>query len=73
METKPRSLKRLSPPEVKSLMDEGKKFTFIDARNEQEWADSDKKIAGAMRVPLSELEQQLPAIPKAQPIITYCT
>ncbi|MBS1992682.1 MAG: hypothetical protein JSS83_19320 [Cyanobacteria bacterium SZAS LIN-3] len=73
MKTQPRSLRRLSPSEVKAMMDQGKKLTFIDVRNEQAWADSDKKIVDAIRVPLSELEERLPAIPKYQPIMIYCT
>jgi len=71
METKSRPSQRLSPSEVKQRLDRGEKLTIIDARNEQAWSDSDAKIPGALRMPLSEFEAN--RIPKDRPVITYCT
>lgn len=73
METKPRSLKRISPAALKSMMDNGKKLTFIDVRDEQPWVDSGLKSAGAMRVRLSEWEQHLSENSNSHSIMTCCT
>jgi len=54
-------------------MDAGEDFTVIDTRNPKAWADADVVIPEAIRVPLEELEQNLPRIPKNKPVVAYCT
>jgi rhodanese-related sulfurtransferase len=64
---------RITVDEVKERLDRGEQFVFIDARNPQAWAESDKKLPNAIRVPANELEQHLDQIPKDRTVITYCT
>jgi rhodanese-related sulfurtransferase len=64
---------RVTVDEVKQRMDRGEQFTFVDSRNPQAWADSDKKLPNAIRVPANELDQHLDEIPKDRAVITYCT
>ena len=64
---------RITTDEVKERMDRGEEFTFVDTRNPQAWAESDKKLPNAIRVPAEELDQHLEEIPKDRAVLTYCT
>ncbi len=64
---------RITVDEVKQRLDRGEQFTFVDTRNPQAWAEADKKLPNAIRVPAEELEQHLDEIPKDRTVITYCT
>ena len=64
---------RITVDEVKQRMDRGEQFAFIDTRNPKAWAESDRKLPNAIRVPADELEQHLAEIPKDRAVITYCT
>jgi len=54
-------------------MDRGEEFAFVDTRNPTAWAESDKKLPNAIRVPAEELDQHLNEIPKDRAVLTYCT
>jgi rhodanese-related sulfurtransferase len=64
---------RITVDELKRRMAAGERFSFMDVRNPQAWADSDVKLPGAIRVTPDMLEQKLSRIPKQKPIVTYCT
>jgi len=64
---------RITVDEVKQRMDRGEQFAFVDSRNPKAWAEADKKLPNAIRVPAEELEQHLAEIPKDRAVITYCT
>ena len=64
---------RITVDEVKQRMDRGEQFTFVDSRNPKAWAEADRKLPNAIRVPAEELEQHLDEIPKDRAVITYCT
>ena len=64
---------RITVDELKRRMDAGEEFTIIDARSPEAWAQSDTMIPGSVRVPVDQLEQNLLAIPKARPVVAYCT
>jgi ribosomal protein L31E len=64
---------RITVDEVKQRLDRGEEFAFIDTRNPQAWAESDKKLPHALRVPAAELNEHLEEIPKDRAVITYCT
>ena len=64
---------RITTDEVKERLDRGEEFTFLDTRNPTAWAESDKKLPNAMRVPADQLAQHLNEIPKDRTVITYCT
>ena len=63
---------RITVDELKERMDRGEQFAFVDSRNPQAWAESDKKLPNAIRVPAEEVEQHLDEIPKDRTVITYC-
>jgi rhodanese-related sulfurtransferase len=64
---------RITTDEVRERLDRGEEFTFLDTRNPTAWAESDKKLPSAIRVPADELAQHLNDIPKDRAVITYCT
>ncbi len=64
---------RITVDELKRRMEAGEDFTVIDVRNPQAWAESDTQIPEAIRVPLDELDENLPKIPKERPVVAYCT
>ena len=64
---------RVTPEEVKERMDRGEKFAFVDARNEQDWSQSDVKLPGAIRIPADEVGKRVGDLPRDRTIITYCT
>lgn len=64
---------RISVDELRRRMNAGEQFVFIDTRNPQAWAESDVKLPGALRIPVSEAQQHLAEIPRGGPIVTYCT
>ena len=64
---------RITTDEVKERMDRGEEFAFVDTRNPKAWAESDKKLPHAIRVPAEELDRHLEEIPKDRAVLTYCT
>ena len=64
---------RITVEELKRRMDAGEDFTVIDVRNPEAWAETDTAIPEAIRVPLDQLEESLPRIPKNRPVVAYCT
>jgi len=64
---------RMTIDELKRRMDTGEQFTIIDTRNPQAWAESEVMMPGAIRMPIDELANHLPQIPKSKPIVAYCT
>jgi rhodanese-related sulfurtransferase len=64
---------RITVAQLKRRMNAGEDFTIIDVRNPRAWAESDTVIPEAIRVPLDDLEQNLPRIPKSRPVVAYCT
>ncbi len=64
---------RISIDELKRRIQAGERFVLIDTRNPQAWAESDVKAAGALRIPVDDLEQNLRRIPGGRPIVAYCT
>lgn len=64
---------RVTIDEVRTRMERGEPFTFIDSRNPNAWAESNVKLPGAIRVPADELENHLSEIAKDRVVIVYCT
>ena len=64
---------RVTPDEIKQRMDRGEPIAFVDARNPQAWAESKKKLPGAIRVPAGEVEAHLAEIPRDRAVVAYCT
>ncbi len=64
---------RITVDDLRKRMEAGEDFVLIDTRNPQAWAQSEVKLPEAIRVPLDNLDESLPNIPKDKPIVAYCT
>ncbi len=64
---------RITVDELRRRIQAGEKFTFIDTRNPQAWAESAVMIPKAIRVPLDNLGRGVSEIPRNRLIVAYCT
>lgn len=64
---------RITVDEVKRRLDRGDRVTFLDTRNPTAWAESDRKLLGAIRIPADAVDRHLDEIPKQGLIAAYCT
>ena len=61
--------KRLTPDELKAIIDKKEKFFFLDVREPKE-IEMLGTIRGYVNIPLSELEARLSEVPKGRFIVT---
>lgn len=66
-------LTKWTPEEVDRHLRRGEQIVFIDTRSPEAWNKSDRKIAGALRIPPEEAQVRLSEIPEGKTIVTYCT
>ena len=64
---------RISPEEANARAFSGQKVIFLDSRNPTAWGESDRKIPGAIRMPVDEVENHVPEFDKDRTIVAYCT
>jgi 3-mercaptopyruvate sulfurtransferase SseA len=62
---------RIAPSVLKERLDAGESVLIVDARSSDAYAE--RHIAGAISVPLSDLEARLDELPRDQEIVFYCT
>jgi len=67
------SILKITKEELKTKMDKKEDLVIIDVRAEGAYNSSNKKIQGAVRITLNELEKDPIKIPEGKEIITYCT
>lgn len=63
----------LTVGEVNDLIARGQPIAFIDSRNPIAWGSSKLILPGAVRVPIDEVAQHLPELPRDRRLIVYCT
>ena len=63
---------RITVDEVKTRLDRGEQFAFVDTRNPKAWGDAESKLPGAIRVSADEVETHLARFSKDRTVITYC-
>lgn len=68
-----KAVARITPEAVKARLDDGEAITFIDSRSAGAWADAVAKIPGAFRIPPHDIPDELPEMPKGNPVVIYCT
>lgn len=61
---------RITVEELKALMDQGE-AVVIDVRNVEDFVDA--HLPGALQIPLSFVESQIPWFPRDKKIVTYCS
>lgn len=63
----------VSVSDAKQMLDRGDRVLFVDTRNPAAWSSSSTTLPDAIRVPADSLRAHLPALPREQRIIAYCT
>jgi rhodanese-related sulfurtransferase len=63
----------LTVADVRDLMDRGEPIAFVDSRNPIAWGSSKVKLPGALRIPIDEVEEHLPTLPRDRRLVVYCT
>jgi adenylyltransferase/sulfurtransferase len=63
-------IRRVTPAEVKAMLDRGEDFTFIDVREPHEY--DIVHIPGAQLVPLSELQIHVDELDRSKPVVAHC-
>lgn len=62
---------RVTPRQVVSRMVNGASVSFVDARSEQQWSESDSKIVGAVRAQLQSLVQDAARVSRSRLLVVY--
>jgi rhodanese-related sulfurtransferase len=60
----------ITPREVKSMMDRGDKFLFVDVR--EKWEFETSWIEGTVLVPMREIPTNLAKLEQADNIVLFC-
>ena len=68
-DTEPTVVARVEAPELRAQLERGA-VTLIDVRDIDSYIAG--HIAGALHIPLSRLEGEIPHLPKEKPIVVYC-
>lgn len=63
----------LTAADVNDLIHQGQPIAFIDSRNPIAWGSSNLILPGAIRVPIDEVAQHLPELPRDRRLVVYCT
>ncbi len=64
------SIRRVTAMEVRTALDRGE-AVVIDVRDLESYSAG--HVAGAMHIPLSFIESQVPYLPRDKMLVTYCT
>ncbi|HSN13931.1 MAG TPA: rhodanese-like domain-containing protein [Anaeromyxobacteraceae bacterium] len=62
---------KVTPRQVVARMVNGASVSFVDARSEQHWTKSDRKIAGAVRARLPSLVRDAAQVPRSRMLVVY--
>ena len=69
----PFEVSRITADDAYGRYERGEPIIFVDSRNPQAWAKSDKKLPGAVRIPAEDVRTHVGGIPRGHTIVTYCT
>ena len=64
---------RISPPELKELLDRGVEVAIVDLRSDLSYEEEGAKIPGAIHIPPRQFETRYKEIPVDRPVVMYCT
>lgn len=64
---------RISPENVKQLLDEDESILIVDLRHRVEFLSDPYTLPGALHLPMEEFEKRHGEIPRDREIILYCT
>ena len=62
---------RLTPEEVRGLVNEGQQVVIVDTRSRASY--DERHIPGALSIPMVEIEERSTELPRDKLIVLYCT
>lgn len=62
---------RIAPRQVVARMARGERVAFVDAREEQSWAEAGERVTGAVRVRLPSVVRDATNVPRGCPVVVY--
>ena len=69
--TAPADVPRMTPQELKALVDAGEDVVIVDTRSNVEYRSA--RIPGSVSMPLAEIPTRYAELPMDQDIVLYCT
>jgi len=66
-------LARISAAELKALMDSGNPPLIVDVRNRSAHLHDPRRLPGAMKMTIDEIDTQLGDLPRDREVVLYCT
>lgn len=63
---------RISPDQLKRMLDAGEPVTIVDVRRESHYDASGRKIRSSLRIPIDDLIDRLGSIPRDRPVVLTC-
>ncbi|MBI5809592.1 MAG: hypothetical protein HZB21_00130 [Deltaproteobacteria bacterium] len=63
----------ITKEELKRKLDNEEDITILDVRNGVDYGNSGVKVAGALRMPLEELEARAGELDPGKEAVAYCT
>lgn len=64
---------RITRDELRERLDRGEDILLLDVRNSEDYGLSSKKLPGAVRIPVEELEGRVDELDRTKEIVVYCT
>ena len=64
---------RITPEQLRALIDEGKAPVIVDVRNRTAVQRDPRRIPGAVRLPIEEIDTSIGQLPVDREIVLYCT
>jgi membrane protein DedA with SNARE-associated domain len=64
---------RITPPEVKAMLDAGHEIAIVDLRSDFSFETDGVKIPGSIHIPPRNFEARYKEIPQGRPVVMYCT
>jgi membrane protein DedA with SNARE-associated domain len=66
-------MSRISPSELRGLMDAGKEPVVVDVRTRATTEHDPRRIPGAIQITVEEIDQRISELPTDREIVLYCT
>ena len=66
-------LARITVDELKRLMDAGESPVIVDVRNRSAHLHDPRRIPGALRMTIDEIDERLAELPRDREVVLYCT
>jgi rhodanese-related sulfurtransferase len=64
---------RIRAVDLQDRLGNGEEIVLIDTRSQNAWDESGRKLPGALRIPVDQIELHTHKLPRDRLIVTYCS